>query len=260
MSKLMVEERKARERRLQNERFADDNTARGRADRFYGITRRSHRDHRARLLEQCRGKRVLEIGCGGGANVLELAKHGAIITGIDLSDVAVEKASANALRAGIDNAQFLQMDAETLEFPDASFDIVCGGAILHHLDTTRAFNEIARVLAPDGRALFLEPLGYNPFINLYRRITPDERTPDEHPLLEKDLTYAQDAFAGIDITYYYLTALLALPLVRKPFAKKLVERLNDIDARLFKTFPALRKYAWIIVLELTKPRLVHATA
>ncbi len=258
MTKAVMEERKIRERQLQNERFASDNSARGRVDRFYGITRRSHRYHRSRLLAECRGKRVLEIGCGSGANVLELAKHGAIITGIDLSDVAVEKAKANARRLGIDNARFYQMDAETLEFPDGSFEIVCGGAILHHLDTTRAFKEIARVLAPDGRALFLEPLGYNPFINLYRRITPAERTPDEHPLLEKDLTYAQDAFASIDITYYYLTALLALPLLGKSFSGKLVERLNDVDARLFRFFPGLRKYAWIIVLELTKPRLMHA--
>jgi len=51
------------------------------------------------------------------------------------------------------------MNAEELKFADDYFDIVCGGAILHHLDLNKALSEIARVLKPDGKAIFVEPLG-----------------------------------------------------------------------------------------------------
>ena len=251
---LTAEQRKARERALQNERFAKNNGSRSRADAFYAIATRSHQYHRQRVITECRKRRTLEIGCGGGSNALKLAECGAVITGIDLSDVAIAKAKDSAKRRGFQNASFYQMDAEALDFENGSFDVVCGGAILHHLDTQRAFPEIARVLRPDGKALFLEPLGYNPLINLYRRLTPSERTPDEHPLRLHDLRLAAESFGCVRITYYYLTALLALPVIRKRFARGIVERLNNIDAALFSFIPALRKYAWIVVLEMTEPR------
>src|SRR3546814_1101008 len=78
------------------------------------------------------------------------------------------------------------MNAEAMTFPDDSFDLVFGSGIIHHLDIDRAFGEIARVLRPGGRAVFIEPLGLNPAIELYRRFTPSARTPDEHPLLRRD--------------------------------------------------------------------------
>ena len=72
--------------------------------------------------------------------------------------------------------RFQVMNAEVLEFPDASFDLVFGVAILHHLDLDTACAEFLRVLRPSGTAVFLEPLGHNPFINLVRWATPAART------------------------------------------------------------------------------------
>ena len=251
-----MDERKERERRLQNERFSRNHGSRGSVDGFYAITNRSHEYFAKRLAADCHGKRVLEIGCGQGDSVLRLARQGAIVTGIDLSEVAIENARQNAARMGITDATFKEMDAEQLDFEAGSFDIVCGGAILHHLNVDKAFAQIARLLAPGGYALFIEPLGYNPFINLYRRLTPSQRTPDEHPLVQADLLLSRRYFAESKILYYYLAALLALPLLRTPLAKPMVSFFNAVDTFLFARVPSLRRYAWIMVLEFAQPQSV----
>lgn len=248
-----MDDRKSREKTLQDQRFSVNAGSRGSVDGAYGITYASHGYFRDRLRSDAPGKRVLEIGSGGGDNVLALCSNGARVTGIDLSDVAVDLARNAAKDGGIDSAQFYPMDAEQMTFPDGSFDIVCGGAILHHLALDRALPEIARVLDPHGYALFIEPLGYNPFINLYRRLTPKLRTPDEHPLLQADLAGLKRQFRSVTIRYYYLLALLALPVARRSFARPLIDALNIFDRSLFRALPILRRYAWIVVIELREP-------
>jgi SAM-dependent methyltransferase len=73
------------------------------------------------------------------------------------------------------------MDAHRLDFPDASFDLIVGYGILHHLDPRIAFQEIYRVLKPQGRVLLQEPLADNPLLKLFRKSTPHARTEDEAP-------------------------------------------------------------------------------
>ena len=82
---------------------------------------------------------------------------------------------------------------------DDSFDLVCGSGILHHLDLPAAMRELARVLRPSGRAVFMEPLGHNPAINAFRNRTPELRTPDEHPLLGKDLKLCRRYFGSVEV-------------------------------------------------------------
>ncbi len=250
---LHLDERKIREKTFQDRRFGSDGGSRGRVDRAYAITGASHGDFMGRLASDAPGKRVLEIGCGAGRIAFELAEYGGRVTGIDLSDVAIEAARTRARELGVE-AVFEAMDAEKTSLSDASFDIVYGGAILHHLAIDNAYREIARLLAPGGYALFLEPLGYNPFINLYRRLTPALRTPDEHPLLQHDLDLAQEYFRTVRVTYYYLTTLLTLPVAQSKFGKTLIGATNALDRLLFRAIPGLRKQAWFILLELRDPR------
>jgi len=128
------------------------------------------------------GSRALEYGCGPGSAAFGLARMGVDVDGIDISPVAISLAREAAQRDGVaDHATFAVMDAEQLEFPDQSFDLVCGTSIIHHLDVKRAFSEVARVLRPGGTAVFLEALGHNPAINAYRRLTPALRTADSIP-------------------------------------------------------------------------------
>ena len=90
------------------------------------------------------GSVLLDIGTGGGEQVLSTADRFAFIVGIDSSGPMVETANANRQRVARENVRFLQMEAERLEFPTAFFDTV----------TSRhcPFNahEVARVLRPGG--------------------------------------------------------------------------------------------------------------
>jgi len=99
------------------------------------------------------GKDVLEIGVGMGADHLEWAKvHPRSLTGIDLTDRAIGF-TADRLNLYSLHSDLRVADAESLPFPDKSFDIVYSYGVLHHSpDTARAIQEVHRVLRPGGTA------------------------------------------------------------------------------------------------------------
>jgi SAM-dependent methyltransferase len=100
--------------------------------------------------------RSLEIGAGTGYFSLNLLQAGAVqeATCTDISPGMIETLSANARRLGL-TVGTARADAESLPFADASFDLVLGHAVLHHLpNLRRAFDEFHRVLRPGGRIAF----------------------------------------------------------------------------------------------------------
>jgi len=243
--------RQQRERDFHNETFADGKRAR--AAKFYAIHRASQSAYERHIHERPERKNVLEYGCGSGSAAFDLAAAGARVTGIDISDVAIDMATRRSADLGLgDRMRFLVMDAEQLDFDDASFDLVCGSAILHHLDLRRAYAEIARVLRPGGYGVFVEALGHNPLINLYRRVTPELRTVDEHPLRVSDLELAKRYFSDASFAYFHLTSLVALPLRRQRAFPAVASALERADQALFSGIPYLRRYAWMAVLRLAR--------
>ena len=72
-------------------------------------------------------------------------------------------------------------NCEKTGFQDNEFDLIYGTGVLHHLELEKCLNEIRRILKKDGEIIFIEPMGTNPFINLYRLLTPKSRSEDEHP-------------------------------------------------------------------------------
>jgi SAM-dependent methyltransferase len=254
-----MEARLERELEFHNKRFASGTRGAdkpgGLADveKFYSIVERSRSYYWESIQEGCEGKRILEYGCGTGSHAFSLAKKGARVTGIDISDVAVEKAQRQANAERIQGLDFAAMNAEELKFPDNTFDLICGTAILHHLDLTKAFPELARTLKPGGKAVFVEPLGHNPVINLYRRLTPGVRTPDEHPLLMRDFKLARGWFDKVDIRCFHLFSLCAVPFRRHRSFGRLLRWFDHIDAGLFRATPFMRRYAWATVVHLSPP-------
>jgi len=77
------------------------------------------------------GERVLEIGGGMGTDLAQFAKHGAIVTDVDLSAGHLTLAQENFRLRGL-RGTFVHHDAETLPFPDASFDLVYSNGVIHH--------------------------------------------------------------------------------------------------------------------------------
>lgn len=241
-----------RERAFHNAAFSDHRRTRGVVN-AYSILHDSRKFYEGFIRSHAKGARLLEFGCGATAMGSSFGDTAEEIVGIDISDVAVQQATEAAARSGL-KATYRVMDAEALEFPDRSFDLICSAAILHHLDLRRAFGEIARTLRPDGHAIFMEPLGHNPFINLYRRMTPTMRTPDEHPLLVADLDLAQEYFGHVDVRYFMLTTLLAIPLRKRRLFMPTLLRLEALDRFLFTRAPWVKKYAWQVIIVLSQPR------
>ena len=101
------------------------------------------------------GLRVLDIGCGNGYVLYQYARHGAEVTGVDLTRTAVELSRKRFAVSGM-SGEFLEVDGNRLPFADASFDIVCSMGVLHHVSNPRPMvDEIFRVLRPGGRLIVM---------------------------------------------------------------------------------------------------------
>jgi SAM-dependent methyltransferase len=106
-------------------------------------------------FDELAGKDVLEIGCGTGVHTRLLAEAGANVTAVDLTPTAVEFTTRRLTNAGL-LANVVEADAESLPFPDASFDFVWSWGVIHHsTDTDRVIAEIGRVLRPGGELAFM---------------------------------------------------------------------------------------------------------
>jgi SAM-dependent methyltransferase len=220
-----------------------------------GLTMEALRRVYAHVKTACVGKAVLDYGCSMGEASLLMSSYGAAsVQGIDLSPVAVAQAQEAARAKAVTNVSFQVMNAESLAFEDQAFDIVFGIGIIHHLNVDTACGEISRVLKPDGFAVFLEPLGHNPFINMVRRATPGSRTEDEHPLHVGDLEACHRHFGRVDLEFVNLLTLLAAPLVGVPGREPLRALLNRADKRLLRLTPFLGRFAWNVVVRLEAPR------
>jgi SAM-dependent methyltransferase len=112
--------------------------------------------HLLRLVpfDECRGLRVLEVGCGAGVDLARFARGGAIVTGVDLSPAAIELARANFEQQGR-RGDFRVANAEQLPFPESSFDLVFAhGVVQYTANPQRLVDECRRVLEPGGQAIF----------------------------------------------------------------------------------------------------------
>ena len=125
-------------------------------------------------FSQSKNLNVLEVGCGLGTDGAQFAKAGAIYTGIDLTDAAVDLARRRFELFQLPGT-FRVADAERLDFPDNTFDIVYSHGVLHHTpDTNAAVREIHRVLRPGGKAVVMlyhrDSYNYRVNISILRRM------------------------------------------------------------------------------------------
>ena len=251
-------DRLARERDFHDQRFRDhDVDVREALSKYYSIYSLNTAVY-ANLLARCLpGADALEYGCAKGEKSLQWAREGARVTGIDISGEAVRIANESAKRESLD-AEFFAMDAERMDFADSRFDVVFGEGILHHLDIARSCAEIARVLRPDGRAVFVEPLGHNPVLNLYRRLTPRMRTDDEHPLRRDDFEVMRGFFERVEVHHFHVATLAAVPFRGTRLFRPLLSLLHRIDRLAMRWVPPLRHWAWVAVIDMAGPRRAPA--
>ena len=112
--------------------------------------------HRTATQVDLAGKTVLEVSCGhgGGASYLMRTLHPASYTGLDLNTVGIEFCRKRYSLPGLD---FMQGNAESLPFPDQSFDAVINvEAAINYQNVRRFFAEVERVLCPGGHFLYAD--------------------------------------------------------------------------------------------------------
>lgn len=143
----------------------------------YDKFRYSREGHILRRLDAIdfKGKRVLEIGLGQGADAEQIIRRGAIWSGLDLTPESIRRVSTRLRLRGLPYDRLECGSALAIPFADNSFDIVFSHGVLHHIpEVKRAQREIARVLKPGGRLVAMlyarRSLNYLLAISVVRRV------------------------------------------------------------------------------------------
>lgn len=109
----------------------------------------------AALAELAEGETVLDLGSGGGIDVLLSAKRvgpGGKVYGLDMTDEMLELARKNQREAGVENVEFLKGEIEDIPLPDAAVDVIISNCVINlSADKRQVLREAFRVLRPGGR-------------------------------------------------------------------------------------------------------------
>ena len=113
------------------------------------------------------GKKVIDIGCGGGILSESMARKGADVTGIDLSDKALKVADLHSLESGV-NVRYKLIAAETMAAEEAGqYDVVTCMEMLEHVPDPAAIVKACATLVKPGGHIFLSTLNRNPKAYLF---------------------------------------------------------------------------------------------
>lgn len=219
-------------------------------NKFYKAINNIYLDFFDFLKSEVKDKNILDFGCGNGGYVKKVNNFGpSKIIAIDISDEAIDY--AKKINKENENIEFRVENCENTKLKSNQFDLIYGAGILHHLDLMKSFREINRLLKKDGSLIFIEPLGTNPIINLYRMFTPNSRSKDEHPFNFKDIKSLNKLFKKVEISYYGFFTLIGLPFYKKAENSKIFTILSKID-KFFLNIPFFRFLAWSILIKAKK--------
>jgi ubiquinone/menaquinone biosynthesis C-methylase UbiE len=186
-----------------------------------------------RLLGDGPGQ-VLDAGCGGGAHAAAFAEHGWHVTGVDISPAQLELARRRRV-------EVVEADAAELPFEDGSFDAAI--SMFTHTDVedfAAVIREIARVLRPEGRFVYL---GIHPCFVGPHAFVHDRDVPELHPGY-RDTAYRTEApgIWGEGIRSKVGARHLPLGLFVQTFldAGLVLERLEEPEGRDYPHIVALR--------------------
>tara|TARA_B100000029_G_scaffold444797_1_gene464809 strand:- start:1139 stop:1882 length:744 start_codon:yes stop_codon:yes gene_type:complete len=242
---MSLSEKNIREREFHNKLHSEGKTRF--EDIFYKALFNLFDDFFNYLKNHIKNKDVLEYGCGIGSVTEKVINYEPKnISGIDISDQSISIAKKRSEELNL-NIQYQVQNCEETSLSSESFDIIYGSGILHHLDLKKSIRELNRLLKVNGSLVFMEPLGTNPLINLYRKFTPKSRTIDEHPLTNKDFDFIKNTLGEINIRYYGFMSLVLFIFYRNS-KKSIIFKLSTIlDNWIFK-IKFLRFLAWSVLI------------
>jgi SAM-dependent methyltransferase len=140
------------------------------------------------------GKAVLDLGCNNGYGTTVISRVCDRVVGLDVSPTAIADAREQYGNRGID---FRLFDGQSIPFPDDSFDVVVTFQVVEHIENTATYlSEIARVLRPNGVALFTTP---NAAIRLDPGMKPWNHFHVREYLVEELSTLLRATFSGVSV-------------------------------------------------------------
>lgn len=218
------------------------------------------------------GLTVLDYGCGAAEGGIFMAKRGARVVAIDVSQGMLDLAQQLAAHHGV-QIETRQVESDRIPAADDEFDRIYGNGVLHHVPMATAIPELARILKPGGVASFIEPLPYNPLINVYRRIASEVRTDDEQPLSFRQIDQFRSAFDRVEHREFWLITLAVFVKFyiwdrvnpnKERYWKKIYtdasklesffEPLKRLDSWLLRHVPVLGRLCWNTVITVSRPR------
>ncbi len=217
------------------------------------------------------GKKLLDIGVGLGESSVYFALQGAEVTAVDISPAMVEKVISVARRHGVQLKGIVS--GEELNLAADEFDLIYIANTIHHVaDRAKLFAQMRRALRPGGRFFSIDPLAYNPVINVYRKMATQVRTMDEEPLTVQDVALARRFFVNVGHREFWIASLALFakyyfidhvhPNEDRYWKRILLETdaslwwwkpLSRLD-RLLTRIPGLRWWAWNTVMWGEKPK------
>ncbi len=132
-----------------------------------------------------RDRRLLEVGCGIGTDLARFARGGAKVTGIDLSQTAIDLARKNFALNNLSAEELRVGNGEALPYPNEVFDVVYGhGVIQYTADPAQLIRECHRVLKPGGTGIFMV---YNrvSWLNALSKVMKVALEHEDAPVLKK---------------------------------------------------------------------------
>lgn len=198
-----------------------------------------------------RGKQLLEVGCGVGIDLVHFARGGAIVTGVDISEVSVDLARQNLQHNQL-TGNLQVMNGEALAYEDRSFDTVyCHGVLGYTSNAAKMVNELHRVLRPGGQAIMMVYNKYS-WLNALSKVMKVELEHEDAPVLEKY------SIRGFRILLEPFAQVRILP-ERFPVRTRLHHGLkatlyNDLFVRGFNMLPKamIRPTGWHLMAFATK--------
>jgi 2-polyprenyl-3-methyl-5-hydroxy-6-metoxy-1,4-benzoquinol methylase len=217
------------------------------------------------------GKRLLDVGAGLGESSVYFALQGARVTATDISPGMIDTAVKLGRHHGVEIEGKVTV-GEELDVESEGYDIVYIANTIHHVtDKEQLFRQMSRALKPGGRFFSMDPLAYNPVINVYRRMATEVRTEDEAPLTFADVDLASRYFRNVGHREFWIATL---SLFLKYY---LIDRVHPNQDRYWKRIfreteatlgwwkpllaidnvltrlPGMRRMAWNIVMWGEKP-------
>ena len=218
---------------------------------FYKALHNLYEDFFYFLKNKSQDKNILDFGCGIGSYTERILTFNPLkITAIDISEKAINIAKDKKNNKE-DKIDYRVENCENTKLNSNEYDLIYGAGILHHLNLNKSTEEINRLLKKNGTLIFIEPLGTNPMINLYRKFTPNSRSKDEHPFKFRDIKYFQNLFKNVEVKYYGFFTLLFFPFYKSPENSKIFLLLSKID-KIFLKVPFFKFLAWSILIKAEK--------